>query len=670
MRNLTSIESATDVLTDFSFEILASDQSTTYVFSQSNLVDAPVISWDIDFLGGIGKTSNYNVTLSSSLSFIKDILPTLTNAKVKFNVTVNSDTYQPHSGRIKTFKRLASDPNKLNITVYDEFLNTNPKYPIETIQQSFSTLHPDILNDDWGYPTYFGKHTRPFYHTPVSCRMTEFLGPRQVSSENHVNSVFFNDRMNEGDNVSQKNNVMLETFWQQESDSENFVTSTLEFIKDIQTLDTRIFKFSDRLKDNGVPPGISIVGSVGAALDIRNGYSSGITDLDTIDDPQTSISHTARYELFVTPAMQSKLLRMYRIEGSVNFSNTNSLNPLFLRLEAQDSASQAASTDIFDDSPNATYNILTPTGGNFNNFGTLGNFGSLKSSIGFLAEVDPNDKVTCTFSMTFTALLSSEAFKGYSIFSPQVNCSDIGITENPIGIAQEVLDQSSVNFLQEQSSDSQLSTDNFNLQCFFGKRRDLSKIVDELGKISGTYLWIGDSGSMNFRTYTNSEDVALDATITTSDILNIDIIENPLGTTKFNSKKSSQIKLEYDFDYQLNKYKQSLLAHPNNNSLCATAAENGIQGFSTIRTEYILETATAELYHNFLIKKQTQSEEFIELTLPGRFLSLELADVIKIQHPIIVGSESLYQVISVKNDFNSRSGGGNVKITAEELLDV
>ena len=52
--------------------------------------------------------------------------------------------------------------------------------------------------------------------------------------------------------------------------------------------------------------------------------------------------------------------------------------------------------------------------------------------------------------------------------------------------------------------------------------------------------------------------------------------------------------------------------------------------------------------------------------LPARYFGLELADLVKVHHPMITGSQGIYQVISVKPDYLQ----GDVKVRAERLLSL
>jgi hypothetical protein len=50
--------------------------------------------------------------------------------------------------------------------------------------------------------------------------------------------------------------------------------------------------------------------------------------------------------------------------------------------------------------------------------------------------------------------------------------------------------------------------------------------------------------------------------------------------------------------------------------------------------------------------------------LPARYFGIELADVLRVQHPALAGSEGLYQVTRLEADYL----GGTVAVTAAKLL--
>lgn len=279
-----------------------------------------------------------------------------------------------------------------------------------------------------------------------------------------------------------------------------------------------------------------------------------------------------------------------------------------------------------------------------------------------------SDQVAIEGRINFDVNLYPSNYKNYSIFSFPTNSSDIAVSENPIGIVENILEQSSFSFVAAQSSLSQTLTTSLQFQCYFGEQEEVQDILKEFGEISNTYMWIGDSGSLNMRTYQDSAAVTTDLTIGLNDMLDgqFSLLENPLGTTKYKSQKGNNVTINYNFDFQKNKYISSINAFKGNNSFCDSADASGLRKSIRRSTKYILQTDTASFYSSTIVRKVTQAEEFVNMTLPAKFFNLELADVVRVQHPMIVGSESLYQIVQLEQDLQN----AKVSIVAQELLDL
>lgn len=686
MRTLTTIQSATHVVVQCELEITASDQSTTWTFSHGDLINLPTVNWDIDFLGGLGKASNYQITLSSSIDFIKNNLSNFVNAEARLNVIVNSDAFQPHVGRIRQFTRDARDPNIINFTIYDRFLDTNPKYPVQTLQQSYSTLHPDVITKDWGYPVYFGKHTRPFYHVPVDCSIGTLLGPRQVSSENHVNSVWFNSNLNLHYRKQNTNNVLMTIDWNQESGSDNTLTSSLAFsVREVSSTDRRLFQF-ERIIYNRQESSYTILSEplikdkqpeiLDSSIEFRPYL---LQNAFTFSGSHNYISH-AYFQ--VAKKINSPVKWLNDIRGGLSLSGVGSYSSLgtSMRIVTDDLYAIGLTSALSGNFPfTSTISV------NVNSSTTNSNYAAnLKSAFSdtdpkglytpvttiyhltYVSSGIPPDSILYDIELDFYVSLRSDAYRNYSIYSIPVNCSDIAYSENPVQIVEQLCNQASISYNQSQSSASQVLTTSYNMQCYFGEREEITDIFDEFGKISKTYMWIADSGTLNMKTYENSDAANIDTTITTSDMLSFRVEENPLGISRYRSQKASQFKVDYQYDFQRNRYDAAATAYPTDNAFCNSAFASGAEKQIVARTRYIMESDTAGYYLNSLVKKHTQSEEFVHLILPARFMGLEIADIVKIQHPMLVGSESVYQVTHVRDNFQI----GQVSIRAQELLDV
>lgn len=266
MRTLTSVQSADFINALVRVDITPTDQSTTYIFEHTDIVEISGLSWECPFTGGLGKSSNYNLTLSSSLGFIKGVIDNLPKAEVVLRVDLNQDTIQPHVGRVQSIVRNGADPNLLSMRIYDRLLDANPSFPLDAIVDSYSAVHPEVILADFGYPSYYGKHTRPFFHTPVDCSISLLLGPQNVSSHNHVNSVFYNSDITQGfsyipsSGINQATHLPLMNFlWEQQSVSTNEIhgsaihqnSDNIPFeIRDHSFGRTRTFTHNDKTKDS------------------------------------------------------------------------------------------------------------------------------------------------------------------------------------------------------------------------------------------------------------------------------------------------------------------------------------------------------------------------------------------------------------------------------------
>ena len=94
MRTLTSVQSATHCELAASLELTASDVSTTWVFSGDNIVSISPLTQKIDFTGGFGELSTYDVTLSTSLDWIKTYISIISNAKVPIDTRPQRSGFQ------------------------------------------------------------------------------------------------------------------------------------------------------------------------------------------------------------------------------------------------------------------------------------------------------------------------------------------------------------------------------------------------------------------------------------------------------------------------------------------------------------------------------------------------------------------------------------------------
>jgi hypothetical protein len=270
-----------------------------------------------------------------------------------------------------------------------------------------------------------------------------------------------------------------------------------------------------------------------------------------------------------------------------------------------------------------------------------------------------------SFALNFSAELRPQAYRRFRVFSPVVSSADIAISQNPLAILDDLFrNRTGTPFRQDQSSAAQLLTQSYVFHCFLAERQPLADLVDEFARTTATYLWIGDSGMMQVRAYQESGQAAVDAGVTPDTLLELKLLQNPLGTSAYESEAASRFRVSFGYDFQLGRYLNAVQADRTTNALCRSAEAVGVRNELQRASRHILAPEVASLYLGTLVRKHAQTQEYLELKLPARYLGVELADVMRVQHPALTGSEGLYQVMRVEPDYL----GGTVAVTAARLL--
>jgi len=665
MRSLTSIESSSTGLTDIEFLLKSSDASTTWTFSSGDIITMSKVNWQARFGGGIGKPSTYTITLGTSVDWIKDNLNQIASGEARLNVTVNSDTFQPHVGRVRVIDRDTDNIHLVSLTVFDRFLDDNVKYP-PSLPDSFQP-HPEIIEKDVGWGTYFGKQIRPFFHTATASYFQLLEPPRNVSitSNTLVSTVFYQSNLPNGSAVENKSVYLAKHGWV----AGGTVIGAGKFIvSDFSTTDTRLWQY-----ENNLTPVLNntIFGDQTTHHILHNRVEGELQA--RFETHSTAPGDFQFVYMGITPLSRT-IRNLHQIKYSVVISNFTTATPNVAQLNIRYPTGGGAFTATAIGSITQTGSMMTgslivaslsawATGKHLAYDSTHPDYLEFQTT----KAVAANTFVTAQFSLSFEASLLSEAYQNYSFYSLPVNCTYVGCFESPTGILTHIFSEFTIDFNQAAASASQatLESSDYNFQCFFSEREPLVDIIDEFGDIAKTYYWASDSGIINTRTYENSGSATVDATISTSDMLDFSLFNSPLGSTRFQGKKGSTIKVDYEYDFQSKKYLKTLNANPTNTAACDSANASGITSQVAKKTKYVMETATASSWVSKIVQTATQPEEFIRATLPFRYMQLELADVVKVQHPSIVGSESLYQITELGHDYTQ----GVVNITAQELLE-
>ena len=257
-------------------------------------------------------------------------------------------------------------------------------------------------------------------------------------------------------------------------------------------------------------------------------------------------------------------------------------------------------------------------------------------------------------------------YKRFSVFAPKLASSVINITENPVAILDDVFSRHlSIVYRQDQSSDVQVDVSSFKFNAYFAERQTIEDITQEFMQTVGAYAWIGDSGMINYRSYQESATMtnSIDRTVSAEDMLKFSLDESPIGSPVVSSRLTSKYQFQYDFNFQQDRYTKALPLNQANNTMCSSLFDGGIKQETEFRSRYIMDADVASAWAVNISRTQTLGSLLMDITLPGKFLEFELADVIKVQHPMLTGSETLAQIVDMRTDYRR----GKIQIKAEEL---
>lgn len=671
MRNLTSIQGKYTVPTNINVHVTASDQSTTWTFSLDHIISMSAISWEGKIGGGISVPSTYTITLSTSLDFIKTYRNQINQAEVNLKVIAGTDAFYPHKGIVRGVSRNNNDPHSMNLTIYDRFLDSNPRFPVASIVDSYTTAHPETFNDDLGYPAYYGSHLRPFYFYAVDCNLSAMIGPSNVSSENHVNSVFYSTDKALSRDPGQQSNLLMNGTWSQ-VDCGNIFNLTNPFeVQGLGPNDNRLFTFGPKnmtskeiyalVQHSDIESNSYVYGSDGTLL-------AGLESSRFVSSNRSYFMGTDIVPRFEKSIQQTNYIRLSAVHSVTNvgvanvryriLANSGNVFSSIINVSSQIGTDSGVFTFVQTADSSETPGIKPFLTKNFNFY----YFTDYTQGFTQQSSIQP----TLTISLDCKCTFFSNKFTNYSVYATPVNTSDISVSQNPFGILRDIFDNSSISYVSAQNSVAQSNVTSYQLNCLFDKRLNVSQISHEFGQITKTNMWVADSGMINFRTYQNSANAIVDHTIITSDMLDFSILESPLGSTIYQSTKYKKVKLGYNYDYSKKNYEESLQANPANNSFCSSVSASGIENELSIQNKYIIATDTASYYLGNIVSFNTQENEYVEIVLPPRYYELELFDVVRVKHPMIVGSESTYQVIAISHNYTS----GTVFIRAQELLRI
>lgn len=676
MRSLPSVASSDNVRVDVGFSLVDVSSVSIGVYSLFDVTGIDPHAEEIPFGGGLAKPSDLSVTLSTSPGWFLTNRSRLVGAEARLNIYANSDAFQPFVGRVRSIETDARDPNSYRLRCFDRLLDADPLIPTVALTDSWNTPHLEDLQS--GYPLVYGSGQRPFYFAAVTSDLSVLLGPQNVSSANHTGSLWFCSDLSKGNSITSGfHNILFNAPWQQQSGALNVAS-------------------------NGTPFEIMDGGPNHAQRfwkqEFRSGYTTGYVNVNTFTGLPASagviaiisdnlMTAQAEYEHFPLQAghflalnqhIASIIPQKIRFVSYIKFQSTVVQSvaagrgcDLTIRVSSGIGYGQTFIGSAF---PVMSLDYTGPWSA-YNNDGGMeahplsaldGSTDTIASAIYYTNPDDPGQIYSITSKLSLRAQVVAEGFKRYSIFTPQVSSADVAISTNPIAILDDVLSHyTSVPYRQAASSSAQVSIQSWQFNVLWQERQRQSAILDDFAKTCGFYAYAADSGVVTYVPYVQSATAAgsIAATLTTTDYLSCKLTTNPLGTTVFNQTGYSAFQFDYAFDYQLNKYTATAAANRTVNALCNSAYSAGAQKTLRAQSKYVMTADVASYALGLMTLLGTQGQDYVDMTLPARFFTLELADIISPRHPQIA-SGGLYQIVKMQTDYLA----GKVQITAGRIL--
>lgn len=286
---------------------------------------------------------------------------------------------------------------------------------------------------------------------------------------------------------------------------------------------------------------------------------------------------------------------------------------------------------------------------------------TVKSTVGFYWQNSNSEAIGIRYSPHL--VLRSSMYKRSSVLFFPNSTAAVAISTNPFAILDHVNSFGpQIAWNAAQSSACQVLVSSYAFNGYVGPERiPYTDLIDEFGRITGTTIWAGDSGALHFRTYVvsaiaqNSINFTIPAELMEFDSFRISAA--PVGSSRFESEKANKITLRYGYVHHLNEYTSTMRA---------VYSLGGVNAEREFSSQWVIDTLTASLWLNNLRMKYATGKEIYSFNLPMQFAGLELADTLRVQHPMIVGSETFAWVKRLSLDLDHFAIGVDaVKLVGE-----
>lgn len=629
MRQLTNVQSV-EAFHGVEKRVYLTLPGSVHLFTQEVIKDMSRLVWEAEFGGGLAQSVPLDLTLVASLGYQKDLRTNagLQGAQLAVEVTVAGNTFRPYVGVVRGYD--LSNASQITLHAIDQLYDTNPLIPAAAIVDSFPTPHLEHLLD--GQHAFYGDaSSRDMYFAAVTSDGALVLGPTNISSGRHAAikaAAVTQTELRRAIRYFRETNsdmyVAGSGAWNQQSGSDNTL----------------------RINDVGFL--------------LRSAPAGGILFSGLAINPSPELLHSTQVFLAgnIDPASYSVSPFGFSINPGAGATRSAqcvlSFDSLVKNIAAVVVQGDATLGPIIAGSLSVS---AASTDYTATSFGWNGGIVFLTTSQ-FAFGTSPNFTITATWSegngggIYFAVfpeyIVGAQAYRKFCIHVSPFSygaAHNIAISTNPLAVLDHVNSfQAGVPYRQDQSSAMQVLVGSYQFNGYVGPERiPFTDFLDNIGQLTATTIWAGDSGTINMKTYTLSAVAAqsVNFTIPAALMETFALTEAPVGSSRFESEKANKITVNYAYLHHTGEYQQSLRA---------VYSLGGVAKEKTFETPYVIDTLTASLYANNLRLKYATAKEIATVGLPLQYLGVELADVLKLQHPLIVGSEGLYSVKRVELD--------------------
>ena len=639
-------------------------QGSSYTHTLEDISRISPLSWQLTPGGGFAAPAYYNVTLlfnPDSASVVPDLYY---RSEARLTLGINSVAdFQLHVGQVTEARRHGNNPGEVTLKIVDKYLHDNPMMPTESLVDSWSAVHPEDFGV--GYPLYYGYHHRPFYFTAVDCAVGTLLGPRNVSSANHVNSVWYSERFDQIETGSGSHTFLTGFYWGQQSGDNNTAIGSYYFPL-VGESPIKPYKFAfTKLEMRAMSD--TIYGTADASY--INATSTHSKDGDFL----IQLKENGPYLESTTDAL-IKQVNAVHIYGDASWITPDSSSTFIITARPNTVPVSGGnlgfgavySVDIILPANSVVFSLFQQwdVGGGLD-------WGGFGIDVGFFVQpqldiTGPNGYLVFVTSLNYHIDITpySHAYKRYSVYANPTNSADIAYSNDPFIIAQDLL-TNYAGYPVYSPVWSEHGVNSFDFQCLFHERQPLSDILNDFGTTTGRHIWLGDSGTMRLTRDVGIWTSSVSAVLTSSDTLNFEAFN---GGVMEATELYKEFQIDYAFDYQRNGYFDQQRLTPANSNVASAANAAGYTKQHLTETKYVVSSLGAKEVLDTVEVIHGRPLHGADFALPFKFVNLEPGDLVDLNHVFLdnTSGDNVYQITRYDIDIQN----AEVRIGASKRRDL